>query len=778
MPSDVMDPTTGPESESPTQDTDDTITVPAASRPAKRKRVALACDNCRERKIKCDGSKPICGPCSKRGEPLARCVYTLIAGTAKQLSEQEYISSLQKQVTDMQQLIGQLRQDAATAAVANTNIRTSNSPRDRDRPLIGTDIAIATGDTRRTGVSIGGPEAGEPSPVSVSAMGATTLLQNTQADTFFGQSSVHSLLREVSHPQSQSPKTAPQRHHSQTSMDISTSASCFSTATLSSPDYALPPRQVADTILGLYFNSVHIFYPWTHSTSFKNRYESLWAPTGYPEPQTGQGQGQLGDIGLGGEHCSASSFFCALNAMFALGCEFSDFSNKDSASAMFSLRMKNLLHIDILDKGDLSHVQALLLAAQFAISSEYPIRCYNMVGLACRIAVGLDLHTERHAERRSTLENEVRRRVWYGCLQMEMTVCMTLGRPPILNMTDDVLIPSAVDDDFISIETSSCLQPEGTISQNLFMVENIRMAKVLGKILSSIYWQGSPSDFSTLVRLEGVLEDFRESLVDVLRWWGRVSESEGALTDRDHVLKRQRNVLHARFLHLRILLYRPSFSAYCADTRRLYLRRETGGGSGSVDHDSEAKTLQTAFQAQCATTCARVAYELSVSLLAARQDNATGAWWFSLFYLMTCGGIVILAERAQAAGSKDFNQAQLDATWENITVLLHLIERENTRAQCYLNQLIQLKEQARSAYFSHNSEEGTRITSRRPSIGPQDSNNRNLNSTSSPSMDEQAMQGELLTLLFQDDWGWNVDGNMPTYGGFTFGNEFAFPLPS
>lgn len=166
---------------------------------------------------------------------------------------------------------------------------------------------------------------------------------------------------------------------------------------------------------------------------------------------------------------------------------------------------------------------------------------------------------------------------------------------------------------------------------------------------------------------------------------------------------------------------------------------------------------------------------------------------------MTCGGIVILAERAQAAGSKHFNQAQLDATWENITVLLRLIERENARAQCYLNQLIQLKEQARSAYFckrdfalalvasksthslcttARNSEDVIRMTSCRPSISPEDSHNRNSNSTFSPSMDDQAMQGELFTLLFQDDWGWNVDGNMPTYGGFTFGNEFAFLPPS
>jgi hypothetical protein len=60
-----------------------------AVQPMKRKRVALACDICRERKIRCDGSKPLCGPCSKRGVPPTQCTYTVIAGTAKQLSEQE-----------------------------------------------------------------------------------------------------------------------------------------------------------------------------------------------------------------------------------------------------------------------------------------------------------------------------------------------------------------------------------------------------------------------------------------------------------------------------------------------------------------------------------------------------------------------------------------------------------------------------------------------------------------------------------------------------------------
>ncbi|QGI70418.1 hypothetical protein CEK27_002747 [Fusarium fujikuroi] len=695
-------------------------------RPAKRKRVALACDTCRERKIKCDGSKPLCNPCRKRGEPSARCVYTVIAGTAKQLSEQEYIASLQKQVQDMQLVIDQLRQDAEL---------TPKSP----RGIPGTIHATTNG----------------PSPVST--MGATTLTLDRQEDEFFGQSSVHSLLREVPHPDRRSSRsTAPPRNRDRSS------ATSFLTA-----EFALPPRQVADKFLNLYFDNVHIFYPWTHSTWFRKRYESLWTPDGYPGADTGQ----TGDIGLGGDQCSETSFFCALNAMFALGCELSDLPEKESASAMFSSRMRSLLQMDVLDKGDLSHVQALLLAGDYAHSSEHPIRCYNTVGLACRIAVGLGLHTDRHADQRSVMENEVRRRVWYGCLHLEMAVCMTLGRPPVLQVTDGVPVPAAVDDEFICPDNTSCVQPEGKVSQNLFVVENIRLAKILGKILSSIYWPSPSSDFSALVRLDGLLEDFKTSLVNDLRWWDvDAARQQGA---RGHILKRQTNVLHARFLHLRILLYRPSFSSFCAAARRPRQRR--GAGSGLDEAGIEANTLQGAFQAQCATTCVQVAYELSASLRAAWEVEATGAWWFRFFYLMTCGGIIILAECAQAGGSTHFNQKQLDATWENTTVLLRDIGRENARARGYLDHLQLLKDQARSAHFSmRNSVVPSRASSPRPPVSPAGENCDRLIPQGTEGQTEPI---DFMASLFNDSWDWSLDGGMPTYGGLGFGDEFIFPLP-
>lgn len=58
-------------------------------RPAKRRRVALACTACRDRKVRCDGGKPVCRPCAKRADSSLPCVYSVVSSSAKQVSEQE-----------------------------------------------------------------------------------------------------------------------------------------------------------------------------------------------------------------------------------------------------------------------------------------------------------------------------------------------------------------------------------------------------------------------------------------------------------------------------------------------------------------------------------------------------------------------------------------------------------------------------------------------------------------------------------------------------------------
>lgn len=181
--------------------------------------------------------------------------------------------------------------------------------------------------------------------------------------------------------------------------------------------FALPPREVADRLLDLYFDSVHIFYPWTHSLSFREEYERLWSPQ-----RPDRDADNRPDIGLGGGRCPRHVFFTALNAMLALGCEFSDVSpeDKEAASAMFFDRMRNLLHLDVLDSGSISHVQALLLVGHYLLCTHYPTQCWNAIGLACRMAVGLGLQLDSSADDISEAEKQIRYRVWYGCVQIDM----------------------------------------------------------------------------------------------------------------------------------------------------------------------------------------------------------------------------------------------------------------------------------------------------------------------------------------------------------------------
>lgn len=68
------------------------------------------------------------------------------------------------------------------------------------------------------------------------------------------------------------------------------------------------------------------------------------------------------------------------------------------------------------------------------------------------------------------------------------------------------------------------------------------------------------------------------------------------------------------------------------------------------------------------------------------------------------------------------------------------------------------------------------MASRWPSAGPGEAHHGDSNGVFPMSTDDQAVQGELMALLFQDNWDWNLEGNMPTYGGFGFGDESVFPL--
>ena len=394
----------------------------------------------------------------------------MIASSAKHRSEQEYvrarsslstalisikhryISSLRKELERLQQPGSDTYERTVPGSNA-TRINASNAsppnlpaptiPR-RNQPLSG----YESHQTRSPGgqqpvPTLGGPNPGDARPQEwtssnsdkdfgtspVNAMGAI-LTSNAplpeRSGESYGRSSVAFLMQEVNYPPNQ------RREPLGSSSGVrSVSGGLrlarkklrrFADSSLHA-QVALPPRKMAEKFLDSYFRSQHVFYPWIHSTTFRQEASALWTDEEDRTPSNSEDL-PAPDIGLGGHHCPPAVFFGALNAVFALGCESSDLSSheKDALSSMFFSRMKELIVHEILSGGSIAHVQTLLLAGQYLHSTQYPTQCWNYIGLACRIAIGLGLQSESPTGTKTQLEVEIRRRVWYGCLQMDMYV--------------------------------------------------------------------------------------------------------------------------------------------------------------------------------------------------------------------------------------------------------------------------------------------------------------------------------------------------------------------
>lgn len=184
-------------------------------------------------------------------------------------------------------------------------------------------------------------------------------------------------------------------------------------------DYHLPPRHMADQFLDLYWRRVHCLYPYLHWPTLTRAYQRLWMSDAEIKASP-----RLTGVGLGGPECSATIFYCALNAIFALGAQFSARSPRErkEIAKPFARRARYLLRIDCLDHGDLALVQALLIMAHYLQSTNLPTRCWNVAGVAYRMAQGLGLHVEVPDGDRGlpSLNKEMRKRVWYGCVCLDM----------------------------------------------------------------------------------------------------------------------------------------------------------------------------------------------------------------------------------------------------------------------------------------------------------------------------------------------------------------------
>lgn len=111
-------------------------------------------------------------------------------------------------------------------------------------------------------------------------------------------------------------------------------------------------------------------------------------------------------------------------------------------------------------------VQYLLLTGQYLQGTQRSVEAWTVHGLAVKAALQLGLHSTAASSRFSALDQEFRKRTWYGCVVLDRTLSMTFGRP------------AAIPDDYIKIQLPENLGPIGSDTNNDLVEDFTREASI------------------------------------------------------------------------------------------------------------------------------------------------------------------------------------------------------------------------------------------------------------------------------------------------------------
>ncbi|KAF4126771.1 Fungal trans [Geosmithia morbida] len=116
------------------------------------------------------------------------------------------------------------------------------------------------------------------------------------------------------------------------------------------------------------------------------------------------------------------------NILTALGSFVSSGSADATDLPIFQAVQKGLF-ADNLETGNLTLVQAFGLSANYLQKRNKPNTGYNYGGLALRLGIGLGLHKEFDSGNVSPLQMEIRRRVWWCLCVLDVGATISYGRP-------------------------------------------------------------------------------------------------------------------------------------------------------------------------------------------------------------------------------------------------------------------------------------------------------------------------------------------------------------
>ncbi|KAL1855030.1 hypothetical protein Plec18170_004444 [Paecilomyces lecythidis] len=380
----------------------------------RRRRAPRACEQCRQRKIKCNAEHPSCRQCLDLS---LDCVYS----EGKRVREQRQLELLTHKVEQYEKLLHELSEEVDDHVGKRIRRALKSSELSRS-PKVEND-----------------PEDSDTSTSSLGSLNAVDIVEedlnrsaNTRATGFMGKNSEVTWMKRLeaeADRDDNSSATSPQDHHlpqyrkehirqglpardergSISNMNYHLDDLAIASTEDVDP-YALPPKDVADKLFHTYLEYIHPSFPIIRKKTFTAQYRHFFThPQSKPGPK----------------------WLAILNMIFAIGFRYCELSERTlDGDPVYLQRARKLALNDntLFTHPDLQMVQVEALTALYLLASGQVNRAWNIAGLAIRSAIALGVNL-RNVDGRTTDESkEARSRLWWSLYYLEHLLAVSTGR--------------------------------------------------------------------------------------------------------------------------------------------------------------------------------------------------------------------------------------------------------------------------------------------------------------------------------------------------------------
>ncbi|KAH7356200.1 fungal-specific transcription factor domain-containing protein [Pyrenochaeta sp. MPI-SDFR-AT-0127] len=617
---------------------DSTSQDPVTKSPTKRKRVAHACDACRQRKSRCDGLHPTCALCVQQG---IQCHYRDTVNSYAIGPDQQYLARLEGRLKDMESILQTLVPSRAHGFLNSPPVSTRNEAENE------TDADLWRFETSDQSVNINSMLPGRAplemtfntkgvdrniSRDSVDGMGSITFANEADSGSFGPTSNTAFLQQIVS---TQNVCLGPKKNIPSDLLDFNAAASFGFSRPASPPNRppsrqiltvnqlrldscGLPPQQEILGLIDVFFENTGRFFPYLYKPHLLSNLAAM---------RSNRFQG------------IERSQICVLYLVLAFAtshCPSGTPALIQQERGDVYLRMALALIPDIKPTlNNLESMQALLLATQYVQGTQRSSQTWEMLGRLVNASFHVGLFQHTAGTGCNPLDAELRKRIWWTCLIMDRMCSMTYGRPPLIpNMYMTVGLPADAELDTLVTNQSNHVEPRSAPTSSLLLYTS-KLYVILGSVIEKVY-ENNISNNANITPFLRVLSKVLDVEQNLSTWVHELPPSllpitalelEPLLGYDESTAFRFRLILTLRYLNVRMLLHRSVLF------RLLEARTAI---STALDQGFMLKASYGSIE-----TCVNTAVEtLAIISQTTQRQHIIPIWWYSIYFTFSSALVV------------------------------------------------------------------------------------------------------------------------------------------